>query len=176
MLILKANTLYMKFFKLSLIVFSLLLISQVVVHKFYVSVTQIEYVEKQQSVQIISRIFIDDLERDLQNHYDKNITLAVPNESNKVNTFLAAYLQQNIIVKINNQACVIKFLGKVYDGDIAKCYLEIEQVSNINTINISNSILFSLFSEQKNIVKTRIYAKDKSTIQTLKNPTTVLNF
>ena len=32
------------------------------VHKYYVSITQIDFVEEQESVQITSRIFIDDLE------------------------------------------------------------------------------------------------------------------
>ncbi len=166
----------MKFFSLAIIIFALPLMSLVNLHKFYVSVTQIEYVEKQQSIQIISRIFIDDLERDLRKNYDKGITLAIPNESKKVDTYLAEYLKQNIVVKINNQQQQLKFLGKVYDGDIAKCYLEIEAIEQISIFQISNSVLFNCFAEQKNIVKTKIYAKDKSSIQTLKNPITILNF
>ena len=31
-------------------------------HKFYVSLTQVEYVKEKQSLQIISRVFLDDIE------------------------------------------------------------------------------------------------------------------
>ena len=50
-------------------------------HKYYVSVTQLEYVEDQKSVQIINRVFIDDLERLFRERYDESITLAEKNES-----------------------------------------------------------------------------------------------
>ena len=36
-------------------------------HKFYVSVTQIEYVKEKESVEIVMRIFIEDLEKYIEN-------------------------------------------------------------------------------------------------------------
>ena len=50
-------------------------------HKYYISVTQINYLQEKQSVQITSRIFIDDFEKLLRERYDENITLADENES-----------------------------------------------------------------------------------------------
>ncbi|MFV0566435.1 MAG: DUF6702 family protein [Flavobacteriaceae bacterium] len=166
----------MQYGKITLLLLCLVLSAFTVAHKFYVSVTQIEYIEKQQSVQIISRIFIDDLENDLRNQFDKTLTLAVPNESKKVNNYIAQYLKQHIKVKINSQDVTLNFLGKTYDADIAKCYLEIENIKQIKTFEISNQVLFNLFPTQKNIVKTKIYNKDKSSLQTAENPITLLAF
>ena len=42
-------------------------------HKFYVSVTQIDYVAKKNRVEITSRIFIDDLNKVLEKKYNKKI-------------------------------------------------------------------------------------------------------
>ena len=47
--------------------------SSFVVHKFYVSVTQIDFVPKKQRIEITSRIFIDDFEKGLKKKYNKKL-------------------------------------------------------------------------------------------------------
>ena len=70
----------------------------------------------------------------------------------------------------------VVFIGKEYDGDIMRCYLEVEGVKNIQSFEISNKILFDLFEEQQNIIKTKINSKEKSVIQISQSHNTVLNF
>ena len=41
-----------------------------VAHKFYISVTNVGYSDKDKSLQITSRIFIDDMEKALMERYD----------------------------------------------------------------------------------------------------------
>ena len=48
-----------------LLLFAVLFLSSFSAHKFYVSVTQIDYVPSKKRVEITSRIFIDDLEKGL---------------------------------------------------------------------------------------------------------------
>ena len=50
----------MKFFKKSLLLLVLPLLAFSTAHKFYVSVTNINYSEKTEAIQITSRVFIDD--------------------------------------------------------------------------------------------------------------------
>lgn len=154
----------------------LLLSASTVNHKFYVSVTQIEYVQKKQSVQIISRIFIDDLEGLLRSRYDKNITLTGDNEPESANEYMETYLKEKMKIKINGKVVTLSFIGKEYDGDIAKCYLEIQGVKNIQSFEISNQILFDFLNDQQNIIKTKIYSKEKSVIQSEDKNTTLLKF
>lgn len=145
-------------------------------HKYYISVTQINYVSEKQSVQITSRIFIDDFENILRERYDESITLAGKNEPETVNAFVEKYLKDRIAIKVNNKEANIVFIGKEYEADIVRCYLEIEDVESIESIEISNKILFDLFEDQQNIVKTKINSKQKSVIQTSQDNNLVLNF
>lgn len=146
------------------------------VHKYYVSVTQIDYLPEKQSVQITSRIFIDDLEKLLRERYDKDITLATKNESPKVAAYIEKYLKEKLKIKINNKEVSLNFIGKQYDTDIIKCYLEIEGVKTIESIEISNQILFDIFSDQQNIIKTKINAQQKSFILFPQNTSNILEF
>ncbi|WP_034041278.1 DUF6702 family protein [Wocania ichthyoenteri] len=145
-------------------------------HKYYVSVTQINYIKEKESVQITSRIFIDDFENLLRKRYNENITLADKNELKTVDTYIERYLIEKIKIKINNKDAKFNFIGKEYDADIMRCYLEIEGVKAINSIQITNQLLFDLFEEQQNIVKTKINSKQKSYLFTLQNDNALLNF
>jgi hypothetical protein len=147
-------------------------------HEYYVSVTKVEYVKEQKSVQIISQIFMDDFEKLLRERYDKSITLAKKNELNSVaiETYMQKYLQYKLNFKINSKDMVFKFIGKEYKDDIVYCYLEIENVKNIKTITIKNEVLFDIFEDQQNILRTKINGKDKSFILVPQNNKAVLNF
>lgn len=134
------------------------------IHKYYVSVTQIDYLENKKSVQIITRIFIDDFEKVLRERYDENITLAGKNEPISNNTYIERYLNEKIKIKINNKDVYFSFIGKEYDVDLVKCYLEIEHVTSIKSFEISNQVLFDVFAEQQNIVKTKINSQQKSVL------------
>lgn len=133
-----------------------------VFHKYYISVTQIDYIQEKKSVQITSRIFIDDFEKVLRERYDENIVLAGKNESENVNQYIGTYLKDKIKIKINGKDTKLNFIGKEYDLDLVMCYLEIEDVEKIDSIEISNQVLFDLFEEQQNMIKTKINSKQKS--------------
>lgn len=145
-------------------------------HKYYVSVTQVNFIKEEASVQITSRIFIDDFENLIRNRYDESITLAGKNEPKIADTYIERYLKAKIKIKINNKDAELNFLGKEYDADIMRCYLEIEGVKDITSIQITNQLLFDLYSEQQNIVKTKINSKQKSFLLILQKDKAVLNF
>lgn len=160
-----------------LIIFSLLpLFAFTTMHKYYISVTQVNYIQEKQSLQIISRIFIDDFENVLRERYDENLALAEKDELQTIDLYIEKYLNRAISIKINNQKVKVNFIGKEYDGDIMRCYLEVEGIKSIESFEISNKILFDLFEDQQNIIKTKINSKQKSVIQTSQSHNAVLNF
>ncbi len=133
-------------------------------HKFYVSVTQIEYNEEQKSLQIISRIFIDDIEEVLKKRYDENIELVSEKQEAKVDQYLSTYLNQKLAISVNGKEVFFSFIGKEYDNDLVLCYLEIENVTSLQTISVSNQVLMDFFDEQQNIVHVKKRKKRKSLI------------
>jgi len=83
---------------------------------------------------------------------------------------METYLQKHMEVVINSNPATLHFVGKEYDGDIVKCYLEVEHVKSIQSFSITNGVLFDLQSDQQNIVKMNINSKNKSVILTAENP------
>ncbi|RED50077.1 DUF6702 family protein [Seonamhaeicola aphaedonensis] len=162
--------------KTLLILFVIPLLAFSSIHKYYISVTQIEYVKDKQSVQIITRVFLDDFESVLRERYDESITLDESNETPRVNLYIQRYLSNKIKIKINGTDASFVFIGKEYDLDVMKCYLEIEGVESIESFEITNTVLFDMFEDQQNIIKTKINSKQKSFILVVQNNNAVLNF
>ena len=129
-----------------------------------------------ESVQIISRIFIDAFERMLRERYDESIVLATSDESPEADIFTARYLKEKLTIQIDGQPMELTFIGKEYEDDIMFAYLEIEGVKKINSIEIGNEVLFDLFDDQQNIIRTSINDKKKSFILIKENAKGVLNF
>ncbi len=166
----------MKVFKFLIIIFIIPLFAFTSMHKYYISVTQINYVKEKESVQITSRLFIDDFENALKTNYDENILLAEKDEAKIIDIYMQRYLQDKIKLRINNKAVTFNFIGKEYEGDIVRCYLEVEHVKSIESFSITNSVLFDLQKDQQNIVKTNINSNNKSVILTYDNPNALLKF
>lgn len=147
-----------------------------VAHKYYVSVTDIEYVKELESVQISSRVFIDDFEKMLRDRYDEKITLDIGKDESHIDVYINRYLKNKFKVKINNQEQEFEFLGKEYEDDLVYFYLEITDVSEVNSFEIVNQVLFDVFEDQQNLIKTKINSKNKSFILIPRNDKGVLNF
>ncbi|MFQ3239290.1 MAG: hypothetical protein ACI9NI_001592 [Olleya marilimosa] len=166
----------MKKIKQLLFIIAFALFSFTSVHKYYVSITQIEYVKEKQSLQIISRIFVDDFEKLIRNRYDSNITLNNNEDEVIIDQYVKKYLLEKIDISINGQAKAISFIGKKYDDDIMYCYLEIENIASIKSFEIKNKVLFDLFDDQKNIVRTNINDKNKTFMLIPEKDKGLLNF
>lgn len=153
-----------------------ILVSNKAKHEYYVSVTTVEYAEEQQSLQIISQIFIDDFEELLRKRYDENITISPDSDSKLVETYMERYLSDKLKVNVNGTIVKFNFIGKEYKDDIAYCYLEIENISDIKSIEIANQLLFDVFPEQQNIVRLKLLDKNRSFLLIPDNYKCLLNF
>lgn len=145
-------------------------------HKYYVSLTEIEYVKEEKSVQIITRIFIDDFESVLRNRYDENITLSVKNEEVETDYYIEKYIKDKLKITIDDQVREMNFIGKEYEDDMMLCYLEIPNIEKISSFIVVNRMLYDQFPDQKNIVRFKIFKNNKSILLTKENDKGLLNF
>ncbi len=148
-----------------------------VYHKFYVSVTNMNYSDKDSAFQITTRIFIDDLEAVLLERYGIDTDLATPDEVANSNELIDKYLKTKLVIYFDDEVAQYQFLGKEFDTDIVVCYLEITNVKlqELQKIEIQNEVLTDLFEDQQNIVHLKIDDKRKSFILIRENNKGMLN-
>jgi len=154
----------MKHFKKAVLILLLPLLAFTAAHKFYVSVTNVGYSEKDDALQITTRIFIDDLEAILLERYDVAAKLATDDESPVADEYLEKYLRKKFEVEINGESKVYQLIGRKYDTDVCIFYLELPKVelASVKSIQIRNEVLTDLFDEQQNVVHFKINGQKKS--------------
>lgn len=145
-------------------------------HKFYVSVTQIEYNKENESLEIVSRIFIDDIEVLLRERYDESIELNIKNESKQIDEKLDLYLKTKLQILVNGEERNFNFIGKEYEEDLMICYLEITNIKTLDKIEVNSAVLMDIFEEQQNIVHVKKGKQRKSLILEKEKENGVLNF
>lgn len=145
-------------------------------HKYYLSVTDLEYNRDSQSLQMITRLFYDDVEAVLKERYDETIAVDETADQEKLDRYLRKYLNAKLKITVNKEEQMLVFVGKEYEDDYIVVYTEIEDVLTIRTLTIENTLLMDVFPEQKNMVHTEILGKKKSFLMEDGNANALLNF
>ena len=121
-------------------------------HETYLSVTEIEYKQDKQSLQIISRVFIDDMEDVLTKRYQKEISLSYKDDLEKNKTLLSKYLSKKLTISIEGRPVQLKLLGSKFDADQIVLFLEATNIEKFDHVTVENLVLTDLYDSQKNIV------------------------
>ena len=145
--------------------FVYLLFVQSTIHPYYVSTLEIDYRPDRMALQITMRVFTDDWQLMLNTHYDKTLRLDPDTDTEKVLTHSSDYFQQHLELKLNGTDVTPSVLGKEYQGDQLLLYLEIAGVAELQTLAVSNRILFAELEGQQNIVRIKTPTKRKSFLQ-----------
>ncbi len=130
-------------------------------HKFYVSISQINYNQNTKSVEIALKLFTDDLENCVESKLGKVINI---NKEGDYDQEIARYLNQLFSIDINGNQQSIDYLGKEIEYDVTWCYLEVKNVVSITDITIRNEIFTHSLPDQKNLIQLSVGEFEESTI------------
>jgi hypothetical protein len=145
-------------------------------HKYYLSLTQIEYNSTSKSVEVIINVFVDDIETALNDIHKKNFELNTKDEITDVDSYFFKYVQNHLKFKIDDTTVNYSFIGKEYDGNVVFFYLEIKDIQSVTKIEVENSLLIKHFPAQQNLIKSKVNKKHKSIMLTKKKPVGILKY
>lgn len=145
-------------------------------HKFYVSVSKIEYSEKDRSLQMITTLFADDLENTLKARYGDKVSLDPEKETQLDQQLLKEYILKKLQITVDGQVRELDYIGREYENDIVRVYIEVPEVEDPNKVAIHAAWLFELFEEQQNIIHMKKGDTRRSLVLEPDNPKGVLNF
>lgn len=135
-------------------------------HKFYVSVFIIEHNEINKALEITSQVFIDDMELVFR---DKNIKVDLYSESDiNSDSLLKDYFNNVLKIKKGNKILEYDFLGKELVDEILSCYLEVKNVSILDSLVLENKFFIDLYDSQKNIIHFKGKNNNKSFLMNYK--------
>lgn len=122
-------------------------------HPMHVSVTEVQYNEKNKSLEIISRIFIDDLELAIRSERrDDALDLMSPGAGMTIDQLVSEYLRNHLAIRIDGKLAKINYIAHEIDDVAIVCYLEIESIRKMKVIEVTNSVIQETHADQSNLV------------------------
>ena len=119
-------------------------------HRFHTTLTRIDYNAKEKNFEIIIKMFTHDLMPLLEKRGGKRLDLEKSPEADKL---ILEYINENFILSDkNNAAKTLKWIGKDFDTDEVRVYLETDSTQNLEGYKLKNTLFFADFPEQANIV------------------------
>jgi hypothetical protein len=141
---------------IALVLVTTLLSGSWLLHKFYVSLTEIRYNPKSERLEVSMRIFPDDLDRAMERNFGISTHLATEMEYKEADSLLQVYLDLHFALEVNGASVILNYLGKEPETDAIWCYLESEAIKDPGSIQVRSSLLTEEFGDQVNIIQ--VYA------------------
>jgi hypothetical protein len=146
-------------------------------HPIHVSVTEISFDEKDKELEIISRIFIDDLESAIRQAKNKpELNLLSPGSDTSIDKLVSEYVQAHFKIKLDGKEQKTVYLGHEIENEAILCYVQVPNVKKWKTIEVANTIITELYDDQSNLVHVTVREKVKSLRLMQNNPSGKLTF
>lgn len=121
-------------------------------HPLHLSVSDIKHNPEAKSLEIIQRLFVDDLEDALRHKNTGKVNILNPADPDRMSALISQYVQQHFQLHLNGKQAPVKFLGYEIEGDAVWAYMEVSNVRKIKSIGIQHTVFFELFDDQVNLV------------------------
>lgn len=125
-------------------------------HPIHISVCDIAYDKERKALEIVQRIFLDDLELAIRNSRDEPYLDILDPKNNTTDNLLKDYLNEHFQLKVNGAASAYSYLGHEIEGDAVYCYLELEKINELKSIGVFSSILTDEYDDQVNLVHVEV--------------------
>lgn len=152
------------------LLFILLTITAFSAHRFYVSIYQIDYKPAKRELQIISRIFLDDLVEAVEASSKKKVALGEKSQSAEDILLFEKYQKGHLLIKINNKIVTYKYLSSEVENNVFISYFKVENLGTVKSIEVKNTSLLDILPTQQNIVQLTIDKEKSSLLLTAEKP------
>tara|TARA_Y100000746_G_scaffold50928_1_gene40057 strand:- start:323 stop:796 length:474 start_codon:yes stop_codon:yes gene_type:complete len=125
------------------------------IHPIYISVIEIN--SQDNNLEIVFKIFRDDLEDGIKNNLGKNVSIDTQSKLELNNKIIQEYLNAVSSIKVNDEKKEFFFSDFLLENERIKINAKISNNFSIDRIEIYNEILIDVFSNQKNVIFFNIY-------------------
>ena len=120
-------------------------------HKYYTSVTQLDFNPTEKCFQVTMNVFVDDLEAALTQ--ENKQVVKWKSDQPALNTLLLKYLNKHFNVKLNQKpASQFRLIGTKEQKDLLTIFFEIPVDKAVKNIEITDTFLMDMFPIQSNVV------------------------
>ena len=132
-------------------------------HPYYISVVEINHNAADKTLEISCKIFTNDFETTLEKNYKSKVDLSNPKDKAATDKWINDYIKKRLLIKADGRNVSLSYLGFEKEDEATYSYFQVDNISTIKKIDITNSILHDFSDQQINIIHCIVGGKRQST-------------
>jgi hypothetical protein len=148
----------------------------VFMHPLHVSVTEIEMDEKDKRLEIMMRVFADDLEVTLRKNLGLPELDILGSSASDRDRMVSEYLKDHFKISLDGKPQKNNYLGHEQEDLAFIFYIEAPNVRKWKNIQVENDIIMETYDDQSNLVHVTVGETVQSLRLTKNNPVDKLTF
>ena len=133
------------------------------VHPYYISVVEINHNAADKTLEISCKIFTNDFETTLEKNYKSKVDLSNPKDKAATDKWINDNIKKRLLIKADGRNVSLSYLGFEKEDEAIYSYFQVDNISTIKKIDITNSILHDFSDQQINIIHCIVGGKRQST-------------
>ena len=143
-------------------------------HPIYVSVTEMEYNDKENSLEVSCKIYTNDLEEVLRKEANASVDLITNSQSADTKKKVDQYISKHLQIWADGKKAQWHFIGYEQIDESIQSYFQVDNIKRPSKIEVFDNILYEFSREQLSIIHAIVGGKRKSA--RLDNPETKVAF
>jgi hypothetical protein len=132
-------------------------------HPFYIAVTEINLNTSDKTLEVSCKMFADDLEQIIEKNNHAQLDISADKDKENFDKFIPVYVRNHLSLSIDGKATRLSYIGFEKEKESVYCYFQVENISSLKKIDISNSLLHDFTADQINIIHVTVNGKRQST-------------
>ena len=132
-------------------------------HPFHVSVVEINHNATDKTLEISCKIFTDDFEKVLAQNYKIKVDLTNPPDRKAMDSVVKKYIFSHISIAVDGKPATLSYLGFEKENEAVYSYVQVDNVPSVKKVELTNSLMHDMFTDQVNIIHVIVKGERKST-------------
>ena len=145
-------------------------------HPIHISITEIEMNKEDMELEIMMRVFIDDLELSIRNAGNEPYLDIIHPANKTTDEWVEPYLRDRFRISLDGKRLEWSYLGHEFDGEAVVFFILAGNVPRWNTIEVFNSVIMETHDDQSNLINVTVDNKVRSLRLIVEKPSGKLTF
>ena len=132
-------------------------------HPLHMSVVEINHNAANKTLEISCKLFTDDFEKVLTQNYKTRVDLINPPIKAAMDTLVKKYILSHLSLIVDGKPRQFTYVGFEHENEAVYGYVQIENISSVNKIDVTNKLMQDLFTDQINLIHVIVGGNRKST-------------
>ena len=132
-------------------------------HPFHVSVAEINHNATDKTLEISCKIFTDDFEKVLAQNYKTKVDLINTTNKSAMDTLVKKYITSHLSIIADGKPVKLSYIGFERENEAVYGYVQADDIASVKKIEITNKLMYDLFTDQINLMHVIVGGKRKST-------------